>query len=118
MLPDLKNKRGGVIIPTENIPLLQEMAYVRYYKDIVSYLKDVKMKEEKEFKKLKVSFFNQRISFVFYFMKHNGYNIEHLNLKLVNSNKLKFIILTLLFSSGVGKAARVSMLLQRRMYAA
>lgn len=40
--PDMKGKRSNYLMPTEYIPVLQEMAYIKFKKDIVTYLEDIK----------------------------------------------------------------------------
>ena len=61
----MKSKRNCYLIPTENIPLVQEMAYVRHKQEIVAYLQQIKMNEEKEFNDLKASFIQHIIIILF-----------------------------------------------------
>ncbi|XP_033217957.1 uncharacterized protein LOC117173471 isoform X2 [Belonocnema kinseyi] len=51
--PDLKHKRKCLIMPTENVPLLQEMAYVRHKMRIVAFLEEIKRSEAREFEELR-----------------------------------------------------------------
>lgn len=63
----MKGKRSNILMPTEDIPLLQEMAYIKHKKDIVAYLEDVKRQELQDFKNLKVSC----IEVILFFGKNN-----------------------------------------------
>lgn len=56
----MKNKRNSSVIPVENIPLLQEMAYVRHKNQIVAHLEEIKKTEEREFNELRVSIIVQK----------------------------------------------------------
>ncbi|XP_046744339.1 uncharacterized protein LOC124410199 [Diprion similis] len=51
--PDMKTKRGDKLIPTEDIPLLQEFAFIRHKIVIKEYMKEQKRQEKEEFKRLK-----------------------------------------------------------------
>ncbi|XP_051162176.1 uncharacterized protein LOC127282129 [Leptopilina boulardi] len=51
--PDMKGKRSNYLMPTEDIPLLQEMAYIKFKNDIVTYLEDIKRQELQDFNNLK-----------------------------------------------------------------
>lgn len=52
--PNMKTKRCTKIVPTENIPLLQEIAFIQHKKEIQIYLDKLKAEEKAEFNKLKV----------------------------------------------------------------
>lgn len=52
--PDMKTKRIHPLIQTENIPLLQECAFIIHKADLQTYLDNLKENEEKEFNELKV----------------------------------------------------------------
>ncbi|XP_046427261.1 uncharacterized protein LOC124183163 [Neodiprion fabricii] len=53
--PDMKTKRGDKLIPTEDIPLLQEFAFIRHKIAIKEYMKKQKWQEKEEFKRLKAN---------------------------------------------------------------
>ncbi|XP_014204374.1 uncharacterized protein LOC106636490 [Copidosoma floridanum] len=53
MHPDMKSKRNAYEMPTENIPLLQEMAFIKNKQKIIDHIQTMKMKEEQLFKELK-----------------------------------------------------------------
>ncbi|XP_043481909.1 uncharacterized protein LOC122510997 [Leptopilina heterotoma] len=50
---DMKGKRSNYEMPTQDIPLLQEMAYIRHKTEIVAYIENIKKKEMEDFIKLK-----------------------------------------------------------------
>jgi len=53
--PDMKSKRYfSNKILTENIPLLQECAFIQHKMEIREHLAELKKKEEEEFNELKV----------------------------------------------------------------
>lgn len=52
--PDMKTKRICPLIQTENIPLLQECAFITHKAKLQAYLNELKEKEEREFNELKV----------------------------------------------------------------
>lgn len=52
--PDMKTKRIYPLVPTEDIPLLQECAFILHKTELQAYLNELKEKEEKEFNELKV----------------------------------------------------------------
>ena len=54
---DMKTKRYLRELPTEDIPMLQEFAFVKHRNEIMAYFENLKAKEEKLFKELKVSIF-------------------------------------------------------------
>lgn len=57
---DMKSKRNVNEMPSENIPLLQEIAFVKNKEQILNHLETLKTEEEQLFKDLKVlsSFFS------------------------------------------------------------
>lgn len=58
LAPDMKTKRYSNNVNkilSANIPLLQECAFIQHKAELGKYLAELKEKEEKEFKKLKVS---------------------------------------------------------------
>ena len=50
---DLKNKRAGNGLPPDNIPLLQEIAYIKHKELILKYIDDIKTSENQRYKELK-----------------------------------------------------------------
>lgn len=52
----MKSKRVFNEMPTENIPLLQEIAFVKNRELIVKYLSEKKDEEDRLYKELEVSF--------------------------------------------------------------
>lgn len=52
--PDMKSKRTHNMILTEDIPLLQECAFIQHKVELRKYLTELKDEETKEFNKLKV----------------------------------------------------------------
>lgn len=52
--PDMKSKRICSLIQTENIPILQECAFILHKAELRAYLNELKEKEDKEFNELKV----------------------------------------------------------------
>ena len=53
---DMKTMRYTEELPTDEIPLLQEIAFVKQKQQILSYLDNLRLNEEKLFKELKVRF--------------------------------------------------------------
>ncbi|KAK2585538.1 hypothetical protein KPH14_010180 [Odynerus spinipes] len=51
--PDMKGKRITSYLPSEDIPLLQEIAFIQHRQDIQIYLAELKEKEAIEFQRLK-----------------------------------------------------------------
>ncbi|EFN86040.1 uncharacterized protein LOC105181804 [Harpegnathos saltator] len=51
--PDMKTKRVYALVQTENIPLLQECAFILHKTELQAYFNELKEKEEKEFNELK-----------------------------------------------------------------
>ncbi|XP_012523020.1 uncharacterized protein LOC105828962 [Monomorium pharaonis] len=52
--PDMKTKRYNIkMVLTEDIPFLQECAFIRHKTDLKKYLNEIKVKEEQEFNELK-----------------------------------------------------------------
>lgn len=54
MSPNMKSKRCCKIMPTENIPLLQEIAFLQHKVEIQNYLNKLEAQEKEEFNMLKV----------------------------------------------------------------
>ena len=52
--PEMKSKRGVLELPTENITLLQEIAYLKHKNEITEYTANIKRAEDEEFQMLKV----------------------------------------------------------------
>ncbi|KAL0103681.1 hypothetical protein PUN28_017738 [Cardiocondyla obscurior] len=52
---DMKTKRSNKMAPTEDIPFLQECAFVQHKVELAKYLDDKKIKEREEFNKLKAN---------------------------------------------------------------
>lgn len=52
--PDMKSKRSHNKMLTEDIPLLQECAFIQHKVELKKYLTELKNQEEKEFEELKV----------------------------------------------------------------
>lgn len=52
--PDMKTKRFTQEMPTENIPLLQELCFIKNRQNIQNHLSMIKMKEEQLFKEYQV----------------------------------------------------------------
>lgn len=54
--PDMKTRRysSNKHVLTQDIPLLQECAFIQHKEELKLYLAQLKEKEEKEFKELKV----------------------------------------------------------------
>ncbi|KAG7189831.1 hypothetical protein KM043_017490 [Ampulex compressa] len=50
---DMKSKRFRPVLPAEDIPLLQEIAFIQHKAEISEYLTEQKAREENEFKELK-----------------------------------------------------------------
>ncbi|KAL7303319.1 hypothetical protein TKK_0004509 [Trichogramma kaykai] len=51
--PDMRSKRASSDMPTENIPLLQEMAYIKHKDAIKLHIENLRITEERLFKDLK-----------------------------------------------------------------
>lgn len=51
---DMKTKRFISLVQTEDIPLLQECAFIQHRTEIEKYMAELKENEKKEFDKLKV----------------------------------------------------------------
>lgn len=53
--PDMKTKRqSNKMILTEDIPFLQECAFIQHKAELKKYLDEIEAKEEQEFNELKV----------------------------------------------------------------
>jgi hypothetical protein len=50
----MKSKRISIEMPTEEIPLLQEIAFIKNKQSIQNYINNLKTKEEQLFKEFKV----------------------------------------------------------------
>lgn len=61
----MKTKRMIVEMPTEDIPLLQEMSFIKNKQNIINHLNMLKTKEEQLFKELKVGFYSENMRFIF-----------------------------------------------------
>lgn len=51
--PDMKGKRSNSDMPTQDIPLLQEMAYIKHKVEIVAHIENIKEREMEDFVNLK-----------------------------------------------------------------
>lgn len=52
----MKTKRANTEIPTEDIPVIQEISFIKNKENIKNYIETLRAKEEETFKLLKVSF--------------------------------------------------------------
>lgn len=52
--PNMKTRRLHPWIQTDDIPLLQECAFIQHKAEITNYMNELKRKEQEEFNQLKV----------------------------------------------------------------
>ncbi|XP_043481922.1 uncharacterized protein LOC122511005 [Leptopilina heterotoma] len=50
---DMRGRRGSYDAVTQDIPLLQEISYIKFQKDILIYIEELKKQEDEEFRNLK-----------------------------------------------------------------
>lgn len=53
----MKSKRGSSEMPTEDIPLLQEITFIKNKENIRNHIETLRTKEEESFKLLKVNLY-------------------------------------------------------------
>lgn len=56
----MKSKRASTEMPSEDVPLVQEITFIKNKENIKNHIETLKTKEEETFKLLKVCFFFNR----------------------------------------------------------